>query len=513
MNPLAKAGFSLSPETSLIPGHEGGIVFRPRPLRALRVNAPAFDLLRKCSNDQSLNDDGLDISVRLESTLSFFDRLYQAGLLEWKPPDGDFEPSVSIVVAAYNRSDEIGSCIESLMSLNYPRLKYEVIVVDDASEDDTCSVVSRYDVKLIRLDRNQGQSAARNAGVTEARGEIIAFIDSDCIAEPGWLRELVPYFQDSRNALVGGYVATYYRDSVLDRYEEVKSPLNMGRDTLIGTGEESDFYVPTCNMLVRRDVFLRAGGLNESLRVGEDVDFCWKLKEKGCRLVYAPYGTVRHKHRSRFSDAFKRRFDYGTSEPVLYSRHKAISKHYPWQPTCMAVFFLCGLGLLSGQPLTAPAGAACFLWDVFCKSRRYRKHIGIAVKFGTVLRASAVRHFDLAYHLTRHLIRYHLILMTLIAFMLPTTVPVFVAIVLLPVFTEFFKKKPSLSFPMFLVLFLTEQVSYQAGVFWGCLREKSFRPYRLVLTRGTRRRKPAFSTKLKQLGKVRNSPVISRWPS
>ncbi len=496
MNPLAKAGFCLSPETSLISGHGGGIVFRPGPLRALRVNAPAFDLLRKCGNGRSVDDRCLDKSVRLDSMLSFFDRLYQAGLLEWKPPEEGFEPSVSVVVAVYNRAGEIGSCIESLMNLIYPRLKYEVIVVDDASDDDTSSVVSRYGVKLIRLERNQGQSAARNVGVTEARGEIIAFIDSDCIAEPEWLRELVPYFQDSRNALVGGYVAPYYRNSVLDRYEEVKSPLNMGKDMLIGTGEESDFYVPTCNMLVRRDVFLRVRGFNESLRVGEDVDFCWKLKENGCRLIYAPYGTVRHKHRGRFGEAFKRRFDYGTSEPVLYSRHKAIFKLYPWQPACMAVFFLCGLGLLSAQPLTGPAAAACFLWDVFCKSRRYRKRIGIAVKFGAVLRASAVRHFDLAYHLTHHLVRYHLVLMALIAFVLPSTIPVVAAIVLLPVITEFVKKKPCLTFPVFLALFLTEQVSYQAGVFCGCLRQKSFRPYRLVLARGTGHRRLAFSTKL-----------------
>jgi mycofactocin system glycosyltransferase len=510
MNPITKGSFRLCPGTSLIPGEDGGIVFRPEPLRALRVNAAAFELLQRCGPGLSFEGHS-DDSAPLESALRLFDRLCQAGLLEWRPADDSFEPSVSVVVAVYNRACEIGPCVESLLSLKYPRSKCEIIVVDDASEDGTGSVASQYDVKLIKLDRNRGQSAARNVGVTEARGEIVAFIDSDCIAEPEWLRELTPYFQDSRTALVGGYVDSYFRDSILDRYEEVKSPLNMGEETLIGMGEESDFYVPACNMLVRKEAFLRVGGLNEEMRVGEDVDFCWRLKERGFRLIYVPEGTVRHKHRNRFGAAFKRRFDYGASEPDLYARHKGIFKRYPWQPACAAVLLLCALGLLLEQPLAAPAAALFFVWDVFSKHRQYTRRIGIAVKLRTVLRATAVRHFELAYHLTHHLVRYHLILMALVAFVLPSTTPVVAALVLLPVFAQFFKKRPALSLPVFLFLFLVEQISYQAGVFCGCLRQKSFRPYRLVLVGRHWTQQAGAPHKIKSaLGKVGNLPVISR---
>ena len=179
----------------------------------------------------------------------------------------------------------------------------------------------------------------------EASGQIVAFIDSDCAASSAWLKELTPYFQDRRFALVAGYVDSYFRKSSLDRYESVKSALNMGNQKVIGAGQKSVFYAPTCNMLIRRDVFLENGGLEETIRVGEDVEFCWRLMKAGHRMIYTPEGTVLHKHRNDFFSCFKRRFDYGTSEPVLYGKYPETVKRYPWQSGGMAFFLLCLLGL------------------------------------------------------------------------------------------------------------------------------------------------------------------------
>jgi len=511
MNPTVKGSFYLKPGVTLIPRETGGIVFRSKPLRALRINASAFDLVRRCEKGLSLDDECFRTSVPLKSPLSLFDRLCQAGLLEWKPPDEVFEPFVSIIVAVYNRADQIDSCIESLLGLDYPRSRYEIIVVDDASEDGTPEVVSQYDVNLVVLEQNGGQSAARNAGVAVAKGEIVAFVDSDCIAEAGWLRELLPYFQDSRNALVGGYVASFYQESFLDKYEEAKSPLNMGEDLLTGFGEESDFYVPTCNMLVNKEAYLRVGGLDKDLRVGEDVDFCWKLKEEGFRLVYVPKGRVRHKHRNRFVEVCKRRFDYGTSEPVLYARHAAIYKHYPWQSSCMAVFLLGALGLLLRQPLVAPIAALIFLRDVISKKRFYEKQIGIPIEFKAVLSATATRYYELLFHLTHHMVRYYVILMGLIVGLFPPVIPVVAALVLVPSINEFVRKKPRLFFPVFLFLFLVEQACYQTGVFWGCIKQGSFRTYRLVFVTSGQARPANILRRIKAIfTKTENSPVASR---
>jgi mycofactocin glycosyltransferase len=508
MNPIVKGSFHLRPGTSLIPCGSGGIVFKSRPLRALKLNASGFDLLGQCRGGLSLDEGSCENSVPANSVLGVFDRLCQAGILEWRPPEEFLQPFVSIVVAVYNRAGEIASCVESLLNLDYPSEKCEIIVVDDGSYDGTPSVVSQYNVKLIRLDRNGGQSAARNAGVAEARGEIVAFIDSDCIAEPGWLRELAPYFEDSRNALVGGYVASFYRESVLDRYQEAKSPLNMGEDVVTGSGEESDFYVPTCNMLVRRNVYVQVCGLSENMRVGEDVDFCWKLKETGFRLVYVPKGCVRHKHRNRFGETFMRRYDYGTSEPVLYSRHQSISKHYPWQPACMGVFILCTLGLLFRQPVFAPVAALVFLWDVISKKSLYERQIGISLTFGAIFSASVARHFELLYYLSAHIVRYYLILMIPLSALFTPIIPVIVALVLIPSISEFFKRRPRLSFPVFLLLYLTEQAAYQTGVFWGCVHQRSFRTYRLVFTTSSRATRTSILGKFKAIFKAPGNSAV-----
>lgn len=475
--------FKLKPGVRLIEDATGGVILREAPLRALRVNKPAFAILQRCREGFSFQNANLAVSGQAEkSAATLLDRLCQTSLLEWTPPVGHYEPLVSVIVAVYNRAREIGQCLESLLSLDYPSSKFEIIVVDDGSSDDTRHVVSGYDVKLITLPENLGQSAARNRGVEVACGEIVAFVDSDCIAHPGWLKDLVPYFLDSRNVLVGGYVASYYRESLLDRYEEVKSPLNMGEETVVGVGAESDFYVPTCNMLVRKDRYVQVGGLDEQMRVGEDVDLCWRLKEHGHRLVYVPRGVVRHKHRNHLLEGFKRRFQYGESEPMLYLTHGSIAKHYPWQPVCMIVLGACIAALATQQVLLLPAIAFVLLADSLLRKNRYEQQMNVKLTLWQMLKATLEKHFQLSYHLCHHVVRYYLLVMGVLAILVPQIAPAVAGLILFPSLAQYFRTKPRLNFGAFLLFFLAEQASYQTGVFWACLKLRSFRPYRLVFT-------------------------------
>ncbi len=480
--------FRLKPGVRLIGDAEGGIILRESPLRALRVNRSGFAVLERCREGFSFEEPtGPGTGLQGKSAAALLDRLCQTGLVEWIPPADHDQPFVSVVVAVYNRAHEIGACLESLLSLDYPPNGFEIIVVDDGSCDDTCNVVSGYDVKLIALPENRGQSAARNHGVREALGEIVAFVDSDCIVDPGWLKDLVPYFRDGRNVLVGGYVASFYRESLLDRYEEVNSPLNMGEETVVGAGAESDFYVPTCNMLVRKEAYVRVGGLNEQMRVGEDVDLCWRLKEHGFRLVYVPKGVVSHKHRNRLLEGFKRRFQYGESEPVLYLNHLSITKHYPWQPVSMVVLGCCIAALATLQILLIPAAALILLVESFVRKNRYQGLMNVTLSSGKVLRATLEKHFQLSLHLCRHVVRYYLPVMGVLVVVFPQSAPAVAGVILFPSLVQYFLKKPRLNFGAFLLFFLAEQAFYQAGVFRSCVNLRSFRPYRLVFT-GVRRR-------------------------
>jgi mycofactocin glycosyltransferase len=467
--------FQLKRGIRLIRASQGGIVLQSNPLRALKINQAAFDILDSCrpgaTEDQAGCRDGS------KGSIAFLDTLHQGGLLDWMPPRPETLPLVSIVIPVYNRPEEIAECLASLQTLDYPADKIEVIVVDDASWDRTVAEVRRFDVRLIVQPNNMGQSAARNTGVAAASGEIIAFLDSDCIAEKGWLRELVPYFQDPRVALVGGYVGAYYNEKRMDRYEQVCSALNMGADTVLGRGEGSVFYVPTCNMLVRKDIYERVGGLDEALQVGEDVDLCWRLMQEGHHLFYIPHGRVLHKHRNHLLSGFLRRFDYGTSEAVLYGRFPKVAKLFPWQPAGLCIILSIMASLAARSWIGLAAAAAVFGLEAVWKRTQLKRKMGIRIPVAEIAAAVGKDHFQLAYYLAFYLVRYHLLIFIFLSFAVPSLIWLWMAVMIFPTLVAYLRKRPRLSFPVFAFFYLAEHAFYQSGALWGCIRQRRFRLY------------------------------------
>lgn len=467
--------FQLKRGIRLIRASQGGIILQANPLRALKINQAAFDILDKCRPDATGDQGGHCRSF--QGGMKFLDTLHQGGMLDWTPPQPETLPLVSIVIPVYNRPAEIAECLASLQSLDYPEDKVEVIVVDDASRDQTVAKVRRFDVRLIVQPNNMGQSAARNVGVAAASGEIIAFLDSDCIAEKGWLRELVPYFQDPRVALIGGYVGAYYKEKRMDRYEQVCSALNMGADAVLGRGEGSVFYVPTCNMLVRKEMYEQVGGLDETLQVGEDVDLCWRMMQAKHHLFYIPRGRVLHKHRNRMLSGFLRRFDYGTSEAVLYARFPKVAKLFPWQPAGLCIIFSVMAALAAGSWHCLLAAAGIFGVEIGWKRMLLKRKMDIRLSFAEIATAVGKDHFQLAYYLAFYLVRYHLLMVMILSLAVPSLIWLWLALVIFPTLVAYLRKRPRLSFPVFAFFYLAEHAFYQSGAFWGCLKQRTFRLY------------------------------------
>ncbi|MCF8146902.1 MAG: mycofactocin biosynthesis glycosyltransferase MftF [Deltaproteobacteria bacterium] len=417
----------------------------------------------------------------------FLNDLVSKGFLETEntPALSDY-PFVSIIIPVRNRPREIEDCLRSLEELYYPSSSLEILVVDDASTDDTPQRVSRFPVELIRLQENRQAPHCRNLAAKKAKGDILAFIDSDCRADPQWLRDLVPVFRDTRIAAVGGRVEGYFKDSGLDRYEAVKSSLIIGRRIRRSADKDMAFYVPSCNLLARKDVFLSLGGFKESLIVGEDVDFCWRLQDAGHHVEFRPTGRIHHKHRNRLIPFCKRRYDYGTSEPMLQHLHPNRGKEMVF-PLGASLFW--SMGMIAGLFQTF---LPLVLWVgiVFVDSLGKRKRVRqseVPIPFPALF-LSVVRSYGVFfYNGCAFMSRYYLIWSIPVLLFWPL---VFLVLWAMHVFTgllEYVMRKPRLNLVGFLFYFSLDQLSYQSGVWWGCLRHLSFRAVnpRLVREAGT----------------------------
>jgi glycosyltransferase involved in cell wall biosynthesis len=194
-------------------------------------------------------------------------------------------PFISVIVPVYNASKTISQLITCLMNQSYPKDKYEIIIVDDGSKDETVEIVmsiakenSLSNIKIIRLEHNYGPATARNHGVMEAKGQIIAFTDADTLPDQNWLRGLVEAFDDEN---VGGVRGETLTDSYL---------LFPVRVASIGGGYK------TCNIACRKEVLNNVGLFDERFRhpFGEDGDVAHRVLKKGFLIKDSPKAIVFH---------------------------------------------------------------------------------------------------------------------------------------------------------------------------------------------------------------------------
>jgi len=192
-----------------------------------------------------------------------------------------------VVIPNYNGSKTIGKCLEAVLSSAYDA--FEVVVVDDASTDNSVEVTSTFPCRLIRFDRHAGASRARNAGARESTGEIIFFIDADCIVERDTLSRVQKAFIGQEGVVIGGsytpvsYDSNFFSifQSIYINYSELKRA-------------EPD-YIATHSMAIEKMMFEKSGGFPERfLPIIEDVEFSHRLRRSGYKLLMDPDILVRH---------------------------------------------------------------------------------------------------------------------------------------------------------------------------------------------------------------------------
>ena len=456
----------------------GGIVLvRAFPLKTLSLHAAWKSVFESLSDGYFVTFPELLPLIQnvdaahLEEVLQ---DLVLKGFLEQKGiPDLEEYPMVSVIIPVYNRPEEIRECLQSLESLDYPSNRFETIVVDDASTDHTPEIVSRFSVRLIRLKNNRQAPYCRNLAAEKASGDILAFVDSDCLVDPLWLKELLPTFRSASVGAVGGRVDAYFNRSGLDRYEAVNSSLIMGRHAMRSQKTDTAFYVPSCNLLVKRNLFRSMGGFREELVVGEDVDLCWRIQDQGFHVGFQPVGRVLHKHRNRLVPFCRRRFEYGTSEPLLQKMHERRAKKWVYPVTGFLFLIFGVLALTVNFPISLALCAAITIWDTLNRWRAiHRKALPVGVV--SILVAVLRGYFAFLYHLCAFASRYYLIWGMLLLSLLPAVSAFILIMHLLACGVDFFIKKPNLNPLSFLFYFTLDQISYQCGVWWACFKHRSF---------------------------------------
>jgi glycosyltransferase involved in cell wall biosynthesis len=232
------------------------------------------------------------------------------------PPGAQQTPMVSVVICAYNAERTMRACMESLTRLEYPN--YEVIVVDDGSRDATAEIAMDYpQFRLIRQP-NKGLSVARNVGLHAARGEVIAYTDSDCVVDPHWLTYMVRAMLEGGFDGCGGPNYAPHEDG----WVAAAVAASPGAPSHVLVAENAAEHLAGCNMVFKRSALDRVGGFDPQFTAaGDDVDVCWRIIEAGMRLGYCPAAFVWHFRRNTVKAYYGQQRGYGRAEALLYARY------------------------------------------------------------------------------------------------------------------------------------------------------------------------------------------------
>jgi GT2 family glycosyltransferase/sugar lactone lactonase YvrE len=237
-------------------------------------------------------------------------------------------PRVSVVVCAYNAADTLEDCLTSLEAMTYP--DFEIILVNDGSRDQTGAIGHRHaGVRVIDIP-NGGLSAARNVGLAQASGTIVAYTDADTRVDRDWLTYLVQPFVNTTVVGSGGPNVVPADDPPIAQCI-ARAP---GAPTHVLLDDRIAEHVPGCNMAFRRDALLEIGGFNPIyLRAGDDVDVCWRLQARGWKIGFAASALVWHHHRASIKAYWRQQVGYGEGEQWLMAHHpeKFLDGHMLWR--------------------------------------------------------------------------------------------------------------------------------------------------------------------------------------
>ena len=269
-----------------------------------------------------------------------------------------------MIIPAYNAASILGKTLDAFISQDGAE-QMEIIVVDDGSTDNTAEVARKYPVQFLHKP-NGGPASARNMGVMAATGDIVLFIDCDCVPQSGWLEAMTIPFTDSEISGVKGVYITRQK-SLVARFVQLEFE---ERYRMLEKQRYIDF-VDSYSAAFRKEAFFRVNGFDESFPKAdnEDVDLSYKLANAGCKMIYQPQAVVEHTHPDTLWKYIKVKFNRGYWRMAVYKMHpgKAVKDSYTPQTlklqiACAGLFWIgLMLWILTGFWLVVAMVTAIFL--------------------------------------------------------------------------------------------------------------------------------------------------------
>ncbi len=454
------ASFTLHQAASTVHLDGGAVVLGGSPVSLFRVSARAQRHIERWRLGHPV---GPQQGARLLAR-----RLVASGAYAPRPTTATLRTDdVTVVIPVRGRPAQLDRLLHAVSGL-------ACVVVDDASPDAaaTKQIAERHEARFVALADNCGPAGARNAGLALVHTPLVAFVDSDCVPAPGWLEPLLGHFEDPVVGAVAprvvpapGPPARNAADPV-QAYEAVRSSLDRGSaEGLVRRGSPIP-YVPSAALVVRVAVASGTGLFDPTLRGGEDVDLVWRLADAGWDVRYVPASTVEHDGPATLGEFLARRAFYGTSAAPLSRRHAGALAPADISAWSLAVWLLAAkrrpvlalaalaasIGLLSGRlrGLTAdPVAVATRIAGDGTARAAVPALSGLTRAWSPALLAG------LAFRRTRRAAALAL---------------------LVPALADWRHEGADLRPGPYVALHLADDAAYGAGVWLGCVRERTLAP-------------------------------------
>lgn len=231
------------------------------------------------------------------------------------------EKSISVIIPNYNKASTIGKCLEAAFASRYG--KYEVIVVDDCSTDNSVEIIKSFPCTLLQLETHGGTSKARNTGALNSRGEILFFIDSDCLLQEDTLSSVNKAIsgQDNSSVIIGGtYTRLPYDSGFFSTFQSIF--INYSE-----TKRREPDYIASHAMAIDSGLFRKSEGFPEKfLAMIEDVEFSHRMRRAGFKLIMSPQILVQHIFNFTLTKSLKNAFKKSLFWTIYSIKNKDLFK-------------------------------------------------------------------------------------------------------------------------------------------------------------------------------------------